>query len=423
MPDSDLSSELINEVRSLIHQGNDKNAISQILSRRNISKQYITQIIDYVFQQEAMHKEHFESAQYISSQHASAQNNGFDNSTLKVEHTHKLSIGTVLVLFLFLGAVVGSSYYLLAGEKKGTYLLDYEIELRDDTFTSGENLEFNTRYSNMGNEKNYDVSTTYKVMNENQEAVMEWTETKAISHVQNYLIAQRIPYEIPSGKYYIVSDVNYGNNQHATARTLYFSINALSSKPVATTSPMQTSSPKASPSVLPTVASSPVQSASVAATSAVTSIATTSTTASTTATTINGHITNDALNDTSNDSPNDTLSDVSDDISDDLTIEDQQAQNKKILSLIEKAKSIASENPQGAAEICLEFKETKIKDTCFQQLALASENYNFCAEVSATYNKDFCYTSYVLQTKDYEKCELVTSQKAKAGCLSLVPDQ
>jgi len=386
---NDFRNNLINEVRFFIQSGKSRDEILEVLTKNGVSPRFINELIDYVQSQNGINEESFQSTQQPQQQ-----------NVMKVEHTHKLSLGTFAFILLFLVILMASGYFLLFNQEEGgEYLLDYEVELTKDSFYISQYLEFNTKYTNMGSERSYDVFTKYKVINAKQETMMEWEDTKAVSNVQKYYVTQRIPENIPKGKYYVYSEVNYGDSQKATARSLYFDIMEKESTPQP--EPVENTTEETMPEENQTEESIPEENETIIAEENETS---------------EEEIVE--INQTEEEGE-EQVNETDDGLTE---IELQQIKQQEALDAIDMAKSYSKTDPQKAANICKNLSETKLTDNCFQQLAKSSKNYNFCTSIRDTPASDFCYLSYVIDVGDYEKCSSIVSEKTKKSCYQLNPE-
>ena len=385
--DDVIRDNLINEIRFLLHQGKQRNEIVNLLSAKGNSPTFINKLIDYTYQQQSMNKSNYHS-EYNPQQTNIISDN---QNVVRVEHTHKLSGGTFVFISLFFVILFGSGIFLFLSQKEGdSYLLDYEVQLTKNSLNAGDEVGFDTRYSNMGSKGSYDVFAKYQVINAKQEVIMEWEDTKAVSNVQSYYIHEIIPKNTPAGKYYVYSEVNYGNNQKATARTLYFDLINIAVE--------NNSQPLIDPPEDEPTKDEPPEDESATDD-------------------------NIPINETSEDNITDITPDEPTDnepLDDDPRYSDDP--QEVALAIIAEAKTYATSDPQNAANLCFNLTERKLIDNCFQQLAKVSDNYNFCKEIKESAAKDFCYISYVLDMGDYEKCDYIISEKTKKSCRVLNPD-
>ncbi|MCB9359024.1 hypothetical protein H6503_03785 [Candidatus Woesearchaeota archaeon] len=397
MGKDNINDNVINEIRYLIHKGESQDDILKTLQSQKIPVSYAKDMIEYVSKQELLNQNSYSSR---------IGNAGAGDQVMRVEHTHKLSFGTVLFLGAFFILLISAVIMLLSSQEKAEqYLLDYELLLSKNSFSIGESIEFNTKYSNMGRKSQYDVFTTYKVIDNQDKVSMIWTETKAVSNVQNYHVMQDIPDDMVPGKYYLISEVEYGDGQKATARTLFFD-----------------------------VVSDKTDTADMSGDDNIEDEAS-----------VQEQPEDNLIDDDGNQETDDDQGDIQDDnqeegdnyedvkynmpedndgqdLSPDDALRQQREFQQMVLSMIEEAKSLSLSNPTESAEICLSLNETKLIDNCFQQIAKHSDNYNFCNEISESMSGDFCYLNYVIDTKDYEKCEEIFSEKTRRSCLYLNPE-
>jgi len=390
--DDGFRDNLINEIRFLLHQGKQRNEIVDLLSAKGNSPLFVNELLDYIYQQQNMNKSNYH-ADFNST--ISENNTQANQNIVKVEHTHKLSGGTLFFISLFFIILFGSGLFLFLSQKEGdSYLLDYEVQLTKNSFNAGEEVGFDTRYSNMGSKSSYDVFTKYQVINAKQEVIMEWEDTKAVSNVQSYYIHEIIPENTPAGKYYVYSEVNYGDNQKATARTLYFDLINIVVE--------NNSQPLVDPPEDEPIDDEPTEDKP------------------------EEPLTDDDIPINQTDEDNTTTDEPTDDKPEEPDTDDDPRYSSDpqelALAIIAEAKTYAISDPQEAAKLCFNLTEKKLIDNCFQQLAKVSNNYNFCKEIKESAARDFCYISYVLDMEDYEKCDDIVSEKTKKSCRVLNPD-
>ncbi len=445
MPQSnDIRDKLINEVRFLLHKGDERNHIVMQLVPQGFNPLFINEVIDYVSAQDkiAVQPQSQPQPQLKSQSQSSSQSSppqSFSQSqspsqsqpqqsdsnpvqgisqngnVMKVEHTHSLSLGTLMFMLMFFIVLLSVSSIMFFTQNNGEeFLLDYEIQLNKGQFNAGSNVEFQSRYTNRGTNNQFDIFINYIIYNAKQENVMEWEKTYAISNVQNDYITQVIPKDIPSGKYYLFSEITYGNDQKATARSLYFDIinefivnqtevndsTEITIPPINNTEDNVNDSddgPDEPDEPIPPEPE-PVEPIS-------------------------------EPDDDDSDEPLDSDDNINDDHpSDDIVdaVQQELDEQEYILEKIEEAKYYAlSSNPEDyitAAEICKNFTEAKLVDNCFQQLSKTTNNYWYCAEIGDVAARDFCYISYVIDMNNYEMCNEIVSEKTKKSCYILNPD-
>jgi hypothetical protein len=83
-----------------------------------------------------------------------------------------------------------------------------------------------------------------------------------------------------------------------------------------------------------------------------------------------------------------------------------------------KVNTLAVNNPEEAKALCLELEKSFEKDSCFNKVAQASMQNEYCTQIIETSTKDECYY-YFYAHGDYSVCEKLTDAKSKDYCEQL----
>jgi hypothetical protein len=128
----------------------------------------------------------------------------------KIEH--KLLVFALIAMFLMTTAVTVMYFkaYTKIGIGVPEKLLDVEAEKLTTIVQQGGELVFQTKLINFGYEKRFDVLLTYKVIDrDTQGAVLEKSETVALSTTLENIVKFNIPEDIKPGNYVLRVDAQY----------------------------------------------------------------------------------------------------------------------------------------------------------------------------------------------------------------------
>lgn len=455
---------IFNEILHLKQLKKSDDEIRIILSRYNYPIMFINQMINYT---DNYIKSYYGNNQSQPNNNYSNVNNNYNNiptnqnsnlkntnnsnisnNTIKVEHTHKLSPMTLTVIicvFILILSGVSASIFLFSTPTTDV-LLDYEIELPKTFYKTDENIEFYARTSSMGSKKSHDGFITYKLFNENDDEVLKWSDTRALINVQRFMVTHKIPDDIESGKYYISSEIKYGENQRADATSSTFNIIKINNNPNPISQDQQSQQDNNNDNNnvannnennVNNIATTDNQSNNVINSSQNTTIKNTNNTddegerfRNWNNQQNNNNINNNDTNNNGNNVNTSVISKTSDNLYGteqipaevaDEAISMQEEQNK-IVSTIETAVTFAITEPQKAGEMCLSLKSQNYIDNCFLTLSYKSMNYKFCESIQRLDSKDLCYMRYVIKQKDYDKCSMIVNPKSKTSCSLLNPN-
>lgn len=92
-----------------------------------------------------------------------------------------------------------------------------------------------------------------------------------------------------------------------------------------------------------------------------------------------------------------------------------EEENPSTIDIIIQASSLSQTNPEQAKNLCLGLEETIDKDKCLKKIAPLSQISEFCDLITDVSAKDDCYMAFFMQ-QDFTVCDKITSQQVKDAC-------
>ncbi|MBU2590135.1 MAG: hypothetical protein KKB39_05240 [Nanoarchaeota archaeon] len=74
------------------------------------------------------------------------------------------------------------------------------------------------------------------------------------------------------------------------------------------------------------------------------------------------------------------------------------------------------------SKYCINIKNPSIKDSCFEESALQTNNKGLCSSISSTETKDVCFLNFVQSGEDKVVCDLISSDFYKERCLKKIAE-
>lgn len=234
-----VQQNLVSYIISQMRQGKRLEDINRFLIKAGYDKAEVESSIQYILNlqknpQVAEEQRIQQLADYVQEQ----LNSGYDSQTISnflisrgypyyevnsamqqatapkkgMKTEHKLLAFALIAMFIMTSAVTIMYFkaYTLIGLGVPEQLLDVETEQLTTIVQQGEELAFQVKLINFGYEKRFDVQLKYSVIDrETQGAVLEKSETVALSTTLENVVRFKIPDEMKAGRYVLRVDATY----------------------------------------------------------------------------------------------------------------------------------------------------------------------------------------------------------------------
>lgn len=127
-------------------------------------------------------------------------------SSAVVKHEHKLSLSSVIMIFVLV-AIISYASFTLFQYTSTEGLLDLELEPSQFRVQANSDVNFNIRVMNLGSKDKFDIVLKYKVLDEIEKIVSSQTETVALS--TSILRDKKVKAPSKAGRYSLVVDAFY----------------------------------------------------------------------------------------------------------------------------------------------------------------------------------------------------------------------
>jgi hypothetical protein len=397
---NEIRDKIISEIKLLKYAGKDRVSIVNYLIASGYPYSYVQELADYVYASEIRKFNNLSNQQFKT-------NNNVPPPSNYIKPINKSKIIILLFIIIFVSVIiVGATYIILREDKTSSYNVDYELRLSKQEFNTGSELSFEAVVLVRGLTDSLSVSYAFNLFDIDNNPILLWQDSKIVTNIERSMIRKDIPSNLTSGKYYILSEIKFGDDEKVHAKTSLFEI---INEEIIEIQP---------PSLIET--DDIINNITHNITNDNTDNLTDNITVN-----LTQNITNNITTDIEEDDYNlydDIDNNFTDTINDRDLVQEQTDFQQRIINLLEEAKSYAVSNPEKAALTCYNMSETSLIDTCFQQLTKVSENYMFCEEIKDIYLRDYCYITYVFDTKDYQRCDNIVSVKTKNSCHQTNPD-
>jgi hypothetical protein len=210
-----IRGDIVNYIRDSLARGYDANSITNALLQYGHNIQDIRDSFTSYYSQynrpayyPPKQAQQSQKVQQPSQQTIKPVSTSVGGEAHKVHHVIHLSPKSLV--FLLLLVVVASFFFFNPFKLAEKELLDYRITVTTKEIQAGDNLIFINKFANMGSKTKYDVIMNYQIKNAADNSILdEWSETKAISLIQEQSVSFNIPEGTKAGNYYLMGESKY----------------------------------------------------------------------------------------------------------------------------------------------------------------------------------------------------------------------
>ncbi len=355
--------QIVEYIRNMENRGYTFQQIKSYLIQRGYPSNLIDDAAAHLQPNQFQNSQQQYANNLNNNQSSISSSNNPNETTITNKHELHVPSKTMFHLMAIFAVIIllgGGMFYFFNLNPNKDVLLDLIIYNEEKLLEPGADLTFDLTILSMGAREMFDITLTYKILDENLNVIDSNQDTVAI-HTQTRIAPSiKLPRNIPEGIYTMKVYSDYSGKTAQSSfdfRVENFQVSGINSS------------------------------------------------------------VNDTLpNNLTTTIPNNNLPDVI------LPPAIDDPNSYEVISFREFLDKIfrTSDSSERAIQKCLNIRENRNKETCIEMVSIEYNNSNICAEINSTDIRDDCYLSHLFN-KDLTVCDNIINSDSKANC-NLVKD-